>query len=241
MSAIPDYVDSVLKAWDTIAHLAYDGFERQGRGVVTIEPPDTSGNVRLMYGPGDFFEQRRQMDVIRLLAVYDPANEFLVHFQDGSGTRTLRIRTPERGRNPKGIWFFRMLALVNEQPEALPDNLPAWFFRALQAYRGGENEEQRQPVPTLDDVLNEAKRDGRICPLPMKWKELWEMLPEKKRRGAGWEPSLPLILAAWHDTPHLSKIIRLQEHIHWADEHGVLPEVYDFLRNLKAEDWYYGD
>jgi hypothetical protein len=64
------------------------------------------------------------------------------------------------------------------------------------------------PMVMLDEVLKEANRDGRICPQPTKWNELWEMLPNKKRKGAGWEPALPLILAAWHDTPYLSKISR---------------------------------
>lgn len=96
-------------------------------------------------------------------------------------------------------------------------------------------------MPTIDEVLKEASRDGRICPQPPKWNELWEMLPNKNRKGAGWEPALPLILAAWHDTPHLSKIIRFQEHIRWADAHGALQEIYDYLISLKHEDWYYGN
>jgi hypothetical protein len=132
VSAIPDYVDGVLKEWETIAYVAYDGFERQGRGVVAVEP-DASGSVRFMYGPADFFQQQGQTEVIHLLELYDPATEFLVYFQDTpAATRTLRVRTPEGGRNPKGIWFFRMLGLVVEQPEALPDYLPDWFFRALE-------------------------------------------------------------------------------------------------------------
>lgn len=132
MSAIPDYVEGVLKEWEAIAYFAYDGFERQGRGVVAVET-DTAGSVNFMYGRADFFQQQKQTEVIRLLELYDPAKEFLVQFQDTpETTRTLRVRTPEGGRNPKGIWFFRMLSLVVDQPEALPDYLPAWFFQALE-------------------------------------------------------------------------------------------------------------
>jgi len=132
VSAMPDYVDKVLKEWEAIAYFAYDGFERQGRGVVAIDP-DASGSVSFMYGPADFFQQQKLKEVTRLLELYDPATEFLVHFQDSAAaTRTLRIRTPDGGRNPKGIWCFRMLGLVVEQPEALPDYLPEWFFRALE-------------------------------------------------------------------------------------------------------------
>jgi hypothetical protein len=132
MNPIPEYVDSVLKEWEIIAYFAYDGFERQGRGVVAVEP-DGSGSVRLMYGPAEFFQQQKETDVIRLLELYEPASEFLVQFQNGpAATRTVRVRTPQGGQNPKGIWFFRMLGLFVEHPKALPNYLPEWFSRALE-------------------------------------------------------------------------------------------------------------
>jgi hypothetical protein len=95
-------------------------------------------------------------------------------------------------------------------------------------------------MATLDEVLAESTKGGRICPQPNKWNELWELLPNKQRKGAGWEPSLPLILAAWHDTPHMMKIIRFQEHIRWAATHGKLDQIYDFITSLKPEEWYLG-
>jgi hypothetical protein len=92
----------------------------------------------------------------------------------------------------------------------------------------------------LKTLLEYVKADGRICPMPDSWNQLWEMLPDKKRVGMGWEPSLPLILAAWWDTPLLAKILRLAEHIRYAAEHGVLDEVDVYLRGLKPEQWFYG-
>jgi len=65
------------------------------------------------------------------------------------------------------------------------------------------------------------------------------MLPDRKQSGASWKPPLPLILAAWHETPAMSKMFRLAEHIKWADNHGALPEVPVFLRNLREEDWHH--
>lgn len=73
--------------------------------------------------------------------------------------------------------------------------------------------------------------------MPSHWKALWEMLPNRKRVGGGWEPALPLILAAWHDTPVLLKMVRLKEHIDWAEKHGVLDEVDKFLRSLSESEW----
>jgi hypothetical protein len=63
------------------------------------------------------------------------------------------------------------------------------------------------------------------------------MLPNRKRAGEGWEPGLPLILAAGHDTPALLKMLRLKEHIDWAEHHGVLDEVDKFLRSLAETEW----
>jgi hypothetical protein len=65
------------------------------------------------------------------------------------------------------------------------------------------------------------------------------MLPDRKHIGAGWEPPLPLILAAWHETSAMSKMLRLAEHIHWADTHRVLPHIAACLRNLREEDWHH--
>ncbi len=93
----------------------------------------------------------------------------------------------------------------------------------------------------IEDVVSEANKNKRVCPQPMKWNELYEMLPNKKRNGSGWEPSLPLILAAWWDTPIFAKKLRLREHIEWASEHGCLDTVYAFLTNLEEDEWYHGD
>lgn len=73
--------------------------------------------------------------------------------------------------------------------------------------------------------------------MPSQWQALWEILPNRRRAGGGWEPSLPLILAAWHDTPALVKMVRLKEHIDWAERKGVLHEVDQFLRSLPESEW----
>jgi len=94
----------------------------------------------------------------------------------------------------------------------------------------------------LKDLLDYVRENRRVCPLPQRWNELWEMLPDHKRVGNGWEPPLPLILAAWWDTPAMLKMLRLEEHIRYADAHGLLPEVDRYLRDLKEEEWaYLGD
>jgi len=92
---------------------------------------------------------------------------------------------------------------------------------------------------TLENALTEAQKNNRICPQPIKWNDLYNLLPDKKRKGNGWEPSLPLILAAWWDTPALFKALRFREHIEWAAAHGSLDKVYDFMLALPEEEWFH--
>ena len=92
----------------------------------------------------------------------------------------------------------------------------------------------------LKALLDYVQSDRRICPMPPEWNELWNMLPNRMRVGGSWDPPPPLILAAWWDTPYLAKILRLQEHIRYAEAHGVLEEVDNYLRSLEPEQWFYG-
>lgn len=68
---------------------------------------------------------------------------------------------------------------------------------------------------------------------------MWELLPERKQIGAGWRPAFPLILAAWDEAPALLKMLRLAEHIEWAEAHDALARVATFLRALREEDWHH--
>ena len=67
------------------------------------------------------------------------------------------------------------------------------------------------------------------------------MLPERKQIGAGWNPPLPLILAAWSAASDAQKRERFAAHLQWADEHGATNEIIAFLESLSPEDWFNGD
>ena len=94
---------------------------------------------------------------------------------------------------------------------------------------------------TLEELLNEVRQGGRVCPLPPKRNDLWKMLSSKGIVGDGQAPSAPLILAAWNFTSDEDKAVRLAEHIQWAESHGVLQQVCDFIKDMNEEDWYCGD
>ena len=86
-------------------------------------------------------------------------------------------------------------------------------------------------------LIEYCRENSRICPMPQRWSALWELLPDRRRVGAGWQPALPLILGAWDETPAVLKMLRLAEHVEWATEHGALESIARFLRGLREEEW----
>ncbi|NQV32391.1 MAG: hypothetical protein HQ515_06835 [Phycisphaeraceae bacterium] len=90
---------------------------------------------------------------------------------------------------------------------------------------------------TLDALLNYVRENGRVCPKPPLWNDLWKMLPNRIREGSGWHPPLPLILAAWYETSDMEKAERLELHIRYAYEKTAIAVVDNFLRNLDEESW----
>ena len=94
-------------------------------------------------------------------------------------------------------------------------------------------------MASIDEALAEARKNGRVCPQPSQWQQLYEMLPSTTRRGGGWEPALPLILAAWWEVPDSTKSTRLREHLEWAQSRGVLDGIYAFLQSLPEEQWHH--
>jgi len=79
--------------------------------------------------------------------------------------------------------------------------------------------------------------------IPRDWYKLYKMLANKRQMSSGgMEPSLPLILAAWHVTMPLEKHLRFKEHIEWARDQGQLAKIGAYLRSLDEGDWYhYGE
>ena len=92
---------------------------------------------------------------------------------------------------------------------------------------------------TAKSLIAYCLENSRVCPKPFLWHNLWELLPERCQIDAGWQPALPLILAAWAHTSNIEKMLRLAKHIEWAELHGSLPEVAAFLRKLAENEWHH--
>ncbi|MCX6781594.1 MAG: hypothetical protein NTW66_00500 [Candidatus Magasanikbacteria bacterium] len=91
---------------------------------------------------------------------------------------------------------------------------------------------------TFDTLWQYCTDDNRVCPNPSKWNDLFGMLKNTKQKSdGGWNPSLPLILAAWEETTPLEKQLRLKEHIQWAADNNQLNEVGKFIRSMPESEW----
>lgn len=89
--------------------------------------------------------------------------------------------------------------------------------------------------PTVDDAMLEARKNNRVCPIPARWQELYQMLPDRKNN----QPTPPLVGPSWPATPSISKRMCLREHLEWAEAKGRLDPVLAFLKQLPEGEWHH--
>ena len=95
-------------------------------------------------------------------------------------------------------------------------------------------------METFETLWEYCSSNNRV--IPKNWNKLYQMLVNKKQKSSGgWEPPLPLILAAWHETIPIQKQLRFREHIEWAFENQQIDEIGTYLRSLSEEQWYHFD
>ncbi|MGZ9109153.1 MAG: hypothetical protein ACXW4B_10085 [Micavibrio sp.] len=87
-----------------------------------------------------------------------------------------------------------------------------------------------------DDLLRYLSDKGYICPWGKAWHDLWLLLPEDFASQARAAP--PLILTGWYYSTNLVKIMRMREHIEWADRTGAITQVDKYLRGLPDTVWH---
>jgi hypothetical protein len=91
---------------------------------------------------------------------------------------------------------------------------------------------------TLESLWKYCTANNRLVPMPPEWNKLYGMLKNTRQKpSGGWEPPLPLILAAWHHSMPIEKQLRFKEHLDWAEREGQLEEVSQFLRSLPENQW----
>jgi hypothetical protein len=79
---------------------------------------------------------------------------------------------------------------------------------------------------SFQEVLDISRKNGRVCPQPRKWVDFTQLIWQ---RGDNEKIAAPLILAAWWDTPVLSKILRVEEQLRYAERHNRLQIAKQYL------------
>ena len=126
---LPDYIENILDEWETIAHFAYDNYEKLGRGSTIVFTEDNQ--LKFMYSKQEWLYATNNDVAVKLCKDYNPEIEFLVTFEENQRLRTIRIASPEEESNPKRIWFFNTLADLNDNPDFDMESLPDWFLNTL--------------------------------------------------------------------------------------------------------------
>ncbi len=91
---------------------------------------------------------------------------------------------------------------------------------------------------TVEAIWAICTSNARVWPMPQPWSRLFGMLKGTRQLpSGGWEPPLPLILAAWHETSASEKRARFKRHIEWAGVQRQLDEIGLFLRALPEDQW----
>ena len=90
----------------------------------------------------------------------------------------------------------------------------------------------------FDALWAECTAKHRLVPMPPQWSHLYGLLKNTRQKpSGGWEPPLPLILAAWHHATPIEKQLRFKEHLEWARQHNQLDQIGAFLRALPEAQW----
>jgi hypothetical protein len=79
-------------------------------------------------------------------------------------------------------------------------------------------------------------KENRICPQPIVWKELYEIMCKDLNEN---NIPKPLVLAGWNFSSNIEKSNRFIEHLKLVDFNSE-NRIKNFILNMIEEDWYKG-
>lgn len=154
-----------------------------------------------------------------------------------------RPRVPEPVvRNSEAAWseFQCLLGISHDDPAFAPTLPPDFAPDTHTVLDGPAPIEPRQAQPlSVHDVMVEARRFNRVCPLPAAWQRLYDLLPGKLTTGRVWQPPPPITGHAWQATSAMPKRMCLRDHIEWAERQGALEGVMRFIKSLPESQWHH--
>jgi len=91
----------------------------------------------------------------------------------------------------------------------------------------------------LGKLLEECKRNNRVCPQPVQWQRLDAMLRLKAHAGALATLASPLSPIDWRTTTSLAKRSIFRSVIDWAAAHALIEDALQFVRALPEDQWHH--
>ncbi len=175
--------------------------------------------------------------------------ESLKQVQEQSNKKSTKVLSPQVKSKQPELTLDQRIQQENEQlkregrliqePVIPEGSMQVMFFNTVPKY-------PKNPVnssnETFDTLWKYCTSNNRLCPIPMKWNELFGMLKNKRQIDGESKPSLPLILSGWEHTVPVQKYLVFKEHIRWASDNNQIEEIGKYLRSLSESDWaHYGE
>ena len=92
-------------------------------------------------------------------------------------------------------------------------------------------------MPLLEEAIAGVLVNDRVCPVPMRWNDLYKLLCKVAKDKSASTPPVPLILGAWWRSSPAEKAERLRCQLEWASDHGALEHALRHLARLSENDW----
>jgi hypothetical protein len=178
----------------------------------------------------------------------------LTDFSPLEGREMRHVEVKEGGESVWALWSeverqqevgFAETQPASRPPDSRPpDSRPPEDQRyAATAPMGLPTEEDTKPPPvthapsrkvTLDLLMVTARRNNRVCPRAVRWKELYDALGGPHAMHL---PVPPIDDRAWRGVPPLQKRLVFREQLEWAERQGKLDLVSSFINALEESDW----
>lgn len=136
---------------------------------------------------------------------------------------------------------YATTAVSSEMPDALETDIRpfAATLPVAPILKAAASDQVGAVKLTVEAVMLISRRNGRVCPRPDAWLQLYELLPAKRARGPVWQPTPPVAAPAWQACSEVSKRLVLREHVEWAARRGALPALHAFLVALPETSWHH--
>jgi hypothetical protein len=91
----------------------------------------------------------------------------------------------------------------------------------------------------LAKLVEECKRNNRVCPQPVQWQRLDGMLRAKSPANAPATLASPLSPIDWRNTTSLAKRLIFRSVIDWAAANALTEDALQFVRALPEDQWHH--